>query len=59
MKETKEEQYLQNIQFSKDNMYAFFKYHTQKEQNVIGCVDLYNIKKGKLAKSIDIQSKKD
>lgn len=59
MKDTKEEQYLQNIQYSKDNMYAFFKYPTQKKQNVIGHVDIYNIKKGTLTNSIDIHSKKD
>ncbi|WP_416807078.1 hypothetical protein [Bacillus safensis] len=59
MKDTKEEQYLQNIQYSKDNMYAFFKYPTQKKQNVIGHVDIYNLKKGTLTKSIDIHSKKD
>lgn len=59
MENAKEEQYLQNIQFSKDNMYAFFKYPTKKEQNVIGHVDIYNIKNGKLTISIDIQSKKD
>ncbi|MCY7609098.1 hypothetical protein [Bacillus safensis] len=59
MKDTKEEQYLQNIQYSKDNMYAFFKYPTQKKQNVIGHVDIYDIKKGTLTNSIDIHSKKD
>ncbi|MEH7808544.1 hypothetical protein V7422_11490, partial [Bacillus safensis] len=59
MKDTKEEQYLQNIQYSKDNMYAFFKYPTQKKQNVIGHVDIYNLKKGTLTNSIDIHSKKD
>lgn len=59
MKDTKEEQYLQNIQYSKDNMYAFFKYPTQKKQNVIGHVDIYNIKKGTLTTSINIHSKKD